>query len=73
MVADLDSAGGIDFDLGRCGSCGAAVMRCWWSGVTGHEVLAEDEAQRLLGLQSDPAARIARIFRSKGRQAQRQG
>ena len=58
-VADFGHAAGFDFDLGRCGRCGAyplAVAYADWPTV---HVIGEEEALAFLKLEGTPELRKA--------------
>ncbi len=59
QVADLEQAGGFDFDLGRCASCGAWLMAVFWGASTTCNVIPEEQAEHFLGLQGTPELRRA--------------
>lgn len=46
---DLESAGGFEFVLGRCGRCGAPWMNvfCVASGITGYEPVKASEVEAI--------------------------
>ena len=59
MIADFDSAGGFDLDLGRCASCGTWLMAVWYVGSTTYNVISQERAEYFLKLQGTPELRKA--------------
>ncbi|MBW2394957.1 MAG: hypothetical protein JRG95_11865 [Deltaproteobacteria bacterium] len=59
QVVDFGQAAGFDFDLGRCGSCGAWLMAVFRGASITCNVISEEQAEHFLGLQGTPELRRA--------------
>ncbi len=59
MVADLDSAAGADFDLGKCTNCGLYVMCIFYYASENYIPISKGMAERFLSLQGTPELKKA--------------
>jgi hypothetical protein len=57
---DLGSAGGFEFDLAKCASCGAYRMKvfCVASGISGIEAVAAGDVERIKTLAGGPDLKV---------------
>ena len=58
-VADLGSAAGADFDLGKCANCGSYIMCIFYCASENYVPIGKGVAERFLSLQGTPELRKA--------------
>ncbi len=58
-VADLGSAAGADFDLGKCTNCGSYIMCIFYYASENYVPIGKEMAERFLNLKGTPELKKA--------------